>query len=119
MKTKEIKGILHDLLELNNWKNPLHHIWIRKKFEMDLLKGKISYLKKDSLSEFYKEKRKWFIKRVKNLKGNLKKFQKAIIRVYGAKEKIEIIYNNKEFQSESVYGKFIEDQSKLKKSWLN
>lgn len=103
MKINEINGIIHDLLELESWKNPLGMIWIKNKFEIDLITGKTNQIDKDSLTEIYLNKRKWFIQRVKKLNGNLKDFQKAKISVFGAKEKIEIIYKEKVFEKEFVW----------------
>jgi len=103
MKSKEVKGIVHDLIHLGEDFNPMNYIWIKKRFEVDLIKGKKSQIEEDSLTEFYDKKIKWFKERVKNLRGDLKDFQKARIIVFGAKEKIEIFYKDKDFSEEAVY----------------
>lgn len=103
MRANEVEGIIHDLLNLNDWKNPLNHIWLNNKFEINLLKGKITYSGEDDLSDFYKDKMKWFAEKVKKLKGNLKDFGRVNIVVYGTKEKIEIIYKGKKFEKERIY----------------
>lgn len=103
MKASEIKGIAHDLLNLNDWKNPLDRVWIKEKFEFNLITGEANYEEKDSLHYFYRAKRMWFLKRISELKGDLKDFELAKIIVFGAKERIEIIYKGKKFSDEVVY----------------
>lgn len=104
MKASEIKGIIHDILFLNDWKNPLQRFFIKNKFEIDLISGKIDYFGvEDSLTELYTEIHKWFLKRVKDLKGDLNDFDKAVICVFGKKEKIEIEYKGKKFEKEIVW----------------
>ncbi len=105
MRSNEVKGIANDLIHLGEDFNPMNYLWIKKKFEVDLIGGTKSQVERDSLTEFYDEKIKWFKERIKKLKGDLKDFQKAEIIVFGAKEKIEIIYKNKEFSGEVVYTK--------------
>ena len=100
-----MNGIIYDLGDLQSYNNPLGYIWLKKKREINLLTGKIAPSDKDSVYEFYIQKAKWFKERIKKLNGNLKDFQKAKIIVFGAKEKIEISYKNKEFSGETVYKK--------------
>lgn len=122
MRLSQIQGIVNDLLDFRGYENPLSRIWLDNKFEINLVNGKISYLGEDSITEFYKNKRKWFIGRIKKLGGNVNDFQEAKIIVFGAKEKILIKYKNKIFEGEKFYedniGKDIrklrEDIKKLK-----
>lgn len=110
MRANEIKGIIHDLINLESWRNPIS--WIKNRFEIDLISGKINYLGEDDVSAFYKEKRQWFVDRVKKLKGDLKEFQYARIVLYGAKEKVEISYKGKKFEKDIVYGDNVEKSVK-------
>jgi hypothetical protein len=103
MKSNEVRGIVNDLLHLGEDFNPMYYIWVKRKFELDLITEKKSQAEIDSLTKFYDEKIKWFKERIKKLNGDLKDFQKAKIIVFGAKEKIEIIYKDKEFSGEQVY----------------
>ncbi len=103
MRKNQVKGIINDLLNLEDWKNPLQIFFIENKFKINLLNGEIEYLEEDSVSELYKEKINWFIERIKNLKGDLKDFEKAEIVVFGKKEKIEIVYKGEKFEGEVVY----------------
>jgi hypothetical protein len=102
MRTNQIQGIINDLIHLGEDFNPLIWVWIKEKFDFNLI-GKKNF-GKDSLAEFYEMKKNWFINRVKKLKGNIDDFQKAKIHVFGKKEKIEIVYKNKEFSNEKIYG---------------
>ena len=112
MRNNQINGIVNDLIHLGEDFNPMNYIWIKKKFEINLLNGKKSQNEKDSLTEFYDEKTKWFKDRIKKLGGNLKDFKKAEIIVFGAKERIEIIYKDKEFSNEAVYKREESDSNK-------
>jgi hypothetical protein len=103
MRSNQVNGIVNDLIHLGEDFNPMAYVWIKKKFEVDLITGEKSQVEKDSLTEFYNEKVKWFKGRIKKLNGNLKDFQKAKIIVLGAKEKIEITYKNKDFSGEKIY----------------
>lgn len=115
MKNKDIKGVIHDLSDFCDWKNPLNNLWIKKIYKIDLIKGKINLTGEDSIISFLKNKRKWFKERIKKLNGNLKDFEKAIITIKGAKEKIEIAYKGNKFKKERIYGEWMERQRKLKK----
>lgn len=103
MRKNDIKGIVHDLLHIFDWRNPLERFTIKNKFVIDLVSGEIDYVEEDDLNRIYNEKREWFIERVENLGGNLEDFDKAIISVFGNKEKVEIVYKGKEFKDELVY----------------
>jgi hypothetical protein len=95
MRANQVNGIVNDLIHFSEDFHPLSWIWIKEKFDFNLLGKKI--FGKDSLAEFYEAKRKWFIERIKKLKGDLKDFQKANIYILDKKEKIEIVYKNKIF----------------------
>lgn len=103
MRISQIQGIVNDLLNFRGYENPLSRIWLDNKFEINLVNGKISYLGEDSITEFYKNKRKWFLDRIKKLGGKIADFEDAKIIVFGAKEKIVIKYKNKIFENEVVY----------------
>jgi hypothetical protein len=102
MRKKDINGIINDLLELGNWRHPMEIVWVPKKFETNLITGKTNA--SGSLKEFYEEKSEWFKKRIKNLGGNLKDFTEAKIIIFGAKEKIKLIYKDEEFVKEKIIG---------------
>lgn len=99
MKANQIKGIVNDLLDINSYRHPLKIIFLDKKFEINLIDGKMTYVEdysgKDSLAEFYNEKREFFLRRIKDLKGNIKDFEEAKIIVFGKKEKAVIKYKGK------------------------
>lgn len=103
MRKSDINGILYDILDLNNWVNPLYRIKIPEKFEIDLLTGKTNQKEEDSLTEFYNAKRKWFLNRVKKLDGNLNDFQEAKIIAFGNNEKIILVYQNKKYEKEQEW----------------
>jgi hypothetical protein len=100
MKKKEIKGIIHDLLELRGWKNPLENIFVDRKIEVNLLTGEIFGLEQDSLWKLYKEKSEWFKNRVGSA---IKDFEEAKILAYGAEEKIKIVFREKTFEDSKIY----------------
>ena len=104
MRRKEVNGVAHDLIHLESWKNPLGIFCIKNKFKIDLITGKTNQVEEDSLSELCKNKSKWFLERIKKLNGNLNDFQKAEITVFMSKERVEIIYRNKLFEREFLYG---------------
>jgi len=106
MRLSQIQGVVNDFLDFKGYENPLNHIWLKNKFEMNLISGGINYPGEDSVSDFYKNKRKWFIGRIKKLQGDVKDFQIAKVIVFGAKEKIKIKYKNKIFENEIVYSNF-------------
>ena len=121
MRTKQLNGLVNDLSNYEDYRNPLNHIWLEKKFEINLKTGEISYYGEDDISDFYKNKRKWFVDRVRKLGGKLTDFDEAKLIVFGAKEKIVLKYNGKDFDKEVIYnhvGKEIkkakEDIKKLK-----
>ena len=103
MRIKEVNGLINDLGDLQSYYNPMGYIWLKKKRERNLLTGKITPSDKDSVYDFYFLKIKWFKGRVKKLEGNLEDFKKAKIIIFGAKERIEIIYKDREFFGEVVY----------------
>ena len=104
MKANEVKGIVHDLIYLRDWQNPMERFFIENRFKINLITGDYDYEgEEDSITELYKEKRDWFIDRVKDLNGDLKDFEKAEISVYGKKESVEIIYKGKKFEKDFVW----------------
>jgi len=114
MKKNQIQGIINDFIDYRGYENPIHHFWLKEKLEINLISGKINYLEEDSFTEFYKHKRKWFMGRVKKLKGKLADFQEAKVIVFGAKEKIFIEYKDKTFEKERIYEDFGREIKKLK-----
>jgi len=114
MRKNQIKSLLHDLINLEDYRNPMHNITIKKRREFDLLTGK--NFGEDSLAEFYKEKRKWFLDRIKKLNGNIKDFQEVKFILFGLKEKLTIIYKDQKFEKVMVYeNDFYKQASELKK----
>ena len=103
MRKNQTPGIVNDLLNFREYENPLNQVWIKNKLDVNLKNGKIIYPERDSLYDFYGYKRKWFMGRVKKLKGNLADFEEARIIVFGKKEKIMIKYKGKTFENEFVY----------------
>ncbi len=103
MKINQIQGIVNSLLGLSAWRNPLALIKARKKLKINLLSGKMKYGGEDDLSALYKEKREWFLKRIKDLNGNLEDFNEAKISISGNKEKIRIKYKGKVFKTETLW----------------
>ena len=103
MRKNQIQGIINDFLDYYGYQNPLNHVWIKNKFEMNLKSGEIKYVKEDDLSKFYKDKRKWFLERIGSLSGKLKDFEEVKLVVLGSKEKLEVKYKGKKFGSESIY----------------
>lgn len=109
MRKNQVKGLINDLLDLSNWKNPLEFVSVPKKIKVNLLKKQVLGTDDDDLHDFYHEKIDWFQERVRKLDG-FKDFQKAIINVIGFKEKVEIIFKQESFQGERVFG---EDRSEI------
>ncbi len=115
MTQGEVKSIVHDLIKFQDWQNPLQNFWSERKIEFNLLTGEVNVSEEDSFIEYCKNKRKWFIDRVKKLKGNVKDFEGAKIILFGAKEKVIIKYKGKLFEEEMIYGRWMEDQKNLRK----
>jgi hypothetical protein len=115
MKIGHVQSLLHDLIEFENYKNPLNYIWIKKKIEFNMLTGEFSGDDNDSFKELYEFKRRWFLKRLKKLNGKLKDFKKIRFIVFGAREKITIKYKDKSFENEKVYGEWLDKKMELKK----
>lgn len=112
MRKNQINGLIHDLLNLESYINPLDREFVDKRFEVSLLKNEISGNADDEGTlKFYQKKIKWFKNRVKKL-GGLKDFQEAKIFVYGSKEKIKIIFKGEEFSGEKVFGQTLEEMEK-------
>ncbi len=111
MKANQIKGLLHDILHLRCWRNPLSipHLDLKEKsypgLRINLLTGKItpSAREPDSLSELLQEKRKWFKDFLKSHNSKLSDFEKAEIKMSGKKEVVEIVYNGKKYERERVW----------------
>ena len=106
MRINQIQGIVNDFIDYRGYKNPIHHFWLKEKLKMNLINGKINYPEGDSFTEFYKNKRKWFLSRVRRLGGKIRDFEEAKVIVFGAKEKVLIKYKNKVFENEIVYHNF-------------
>ena len=105
MRKSDINGILNDLVDLNNWVNPIAKIKIPFRFEIDLLTGKTNQNQNeiDSLTYFYNAKRKWFLDRIEKLGGVLEDFQEAKIIAFENKEKIILVYKNERYEKEIDY----------------
>ena len=103
MRTKEINGIINDLLELINWKNPMWEIGIKRTYEINLLNGNLNNNLKDDLTKYLSEKYKCFSDRIKELKGKMNDFGEAKIKLFIRKEKITIKYKGKTFEKERIY----------------
>ena len=118
MKKNQIQGIINDFIDYRGYENPIHHFWLKEKLEINLISGKINYLEEDSFTEFYKHKRKWFMGRVKKLKGKLADFQEAKVIVFGAKEKIFIEYKDKTFEKVIRENEYIKYMLKITFSFI-
>lgn len=103
MRKKDINGLINDILGYLGWRNPLSRIFLPRKVEVDLLSKEVLGVDKDDIFKFYHEKINWFHNRIKYLKGELKDFKKAKIEVYGAKEKIKIIYKGSQYSDEVIF----------------
>jgi len=105
MKSKEVKAIANDLVHLISWKSPLVLLPIQpdKKYEINLLTGKLNVNFKDSITEYLIEKHKWFLNRIKDLNSKLEDFKEALITILIRKEKVTINYKTKKFESERIY----------------
>lgn len=66
MRIKEVNGIVNDLIHLEEDFNPMNYIWIKNKFEINLLTGKKTYSKKDTLTDFTIKKETGLLKGLKN-----------------------------------------------------
>jgi hypothetical protein len=80
MRKKLIPSLMHDLIHLQEDFNPLIAWEVPNKTEINLLTGKVNLHEEDSVVELLKEKREWFKRRVKKLKGKLSDFQEAKIK---------------------------------------
>ena len=121
MKKNELKGIVHDFLNLSDYQTPLKGNSPSDKIRLNLLTGEILGTDEERLIRFYKEKRNWFKKRIKNLKGNLNSFDFAKVTISGKTEKIELSYKKKIF-SGTLYLKHLDLTSyaiTTKLSWQN
>lgn len=110
MRSNQVKGIVHDLIEFRDYWNPLSRTPVSKFFKntnlkIDLLTGKIipSAREEDSLTDLLKEKRKWFVNFIKKNKAKLSDFDKATITIISKKEKINIEYKGKKYSKEKVW----------------
>ncbi|MBT7705908.1 hypothetical protein HN747_00525 [archaeon] len=101
MKKNEIKGIIHDLLDLRVWKHPLVNIFLNQKAKVNLLTGEVFGLDKDSLWELYKEKAAWFKERVGEA---ITDFENAEILIGGAREIVKIKFRGEDFEDSRIYG---------------
>jgi len=103
MRIKEINGLVNDILDLQNWKNPLHLFCVENEYQIDLLTGKHNQNEEDSITELLKYKGKWFKQRINDLNANPSDFQKVELTIHLAKEKVEIIYKGKSFEKERFF----------------
>ena len=103
MRKNEIKGIIHDLLNLSEWRNPLNYISVPKKVTIDLIKRGVVGVDNDSLYRLYHEKIDWFKKTIKKRGAKLGDFEKAEIILIGAKEKVEMIFRGESFSGEIMH----------------
>ena len=110
MRANQIKGIVHDIIELMDYVNPMLNLpprFFNKKTnaKIDLLTGKIipSGREEDSITDLLKAKRNWFVDFVKKSKGKLRDFDKANISIVGKKEKVEIGYKEKKYTKEKIW----------------
>ena len=104
MRKNEIKGIINDLLDLRSWRNPVSRVWVKEKVVFNLLSGEGNVLEEDSIVELLRERRNWFLERVKSLSGDIKDFGEATFEIYGAKEKVKIVYKGESFEGDVVHG---------------
>lgn len=101
MRISELKGILKNLLELNNYKNPLHD-FVEKRVEANLLTGSVNS-ESQKIKNFIKEKGYWFKEQIIKAGGNLEDFQKARLILNIKKEYIKVVYHGREYSYEKVY----------------
>lgn len=120
MKINQIKGIVHDLLYLENWKNPMEGWSLKNKFEIDLLKKEIIRIdikiENDIFWEIYSNKINWFQNRIKELNGDLNDFQEAKIYVENNTERVDIVFKNKHFSENMLFGEDYEKTEKLRRT---
>jgi hypothetical protein len=100
MRKNQVNGILNDLIKLNSWNSPANSMWIPKKYEINLITGKVKPIIGNDISEYLDYKSKWFKERIRELDGDLKDFQKAAITLFGAREKAVLIYKGEEFKKD-------------------
>lgn len=103
MRKKDVRGMVNDLLHLNEDFNPLDNITLKDKLEANLVTGEIFYVDEDDVYKFYKQKVFWFKDRVEILNGNLGDFKKARILVHLNKETVKINYKGEEFSESRVF----------------
>ncbi|MFW5847228.1 MAG: hypothetical protein ACOCUU_03670 [Nanoarchaeota archaeon] len=102
MKKSQIKSIMHNLLDLQDYKNPLQDIFVTNKISINLLTSEIFGIEKDSLYKLYKEKSSWFQNRINDLDGK-KYISEAKIFADGHKEKVEIVFNREKFSQQRIF----------------
>ncbi|MFH1311567.1 MAG: hypothetical protein ABIH65_04135 [Nanoarchaeota archaeon] len=103
MRKNEIKGIIHDLLNISEWRNPLAYASLKNKVTINLIKGDVLGVDEDDIHKLYHEKIDWFKKTIKKRGAKLIEFEKAVITIVGAKEKIEITFRGETFTGELVH----------------
>jgi len=116
MRKNQINGLIHDLLNLGDWKNPSDRSIFEGKINVNLISKEILGTDEEEFIKFYREKIDWFQNMVKRLDG-LKDFQKANIFVQNAKEKVKIIFKGEEFSGEKFYGEDLKQMEKRFKSY--
>ena len=103
MRYKDINSIVHDLTETLDYKNPLNIVSIPKDVKIDLITGKLNVSEKDDVSEILEKKRKWFLRRLDILKGDIDDFSVAKIIISKFKQKVVIVYKGRRFEREKEY----------------
>ena len=103
MKSGQVGSIVHDIIYFRDWKNPLNHVRLGRKIEFDLLTGESNVDEEDSITEMCKNKREWFLDRLKKFNSKIEDFEEAKIVFFRAKEKVIIRYKGKLFEKERVY----------------
>ena len=105
MNKNQIKGLINDLLSLNDANNPLDYFDNLEDLEIDLLKKTINYPKKDELYDFYTYKMEWFNKRIDQLNAK-SEFNSGKIKVSEKLETAELKFNNETFVGEFQHRKY-------------
>ncbi|MFH1325381.1 MAG: hypothetical protein ABIH49_01250 [archaeon] len=103
MRKNQVKGIMYDFLDYRSYMNPTNNVWLKNKLEINLKNSNIKYIgERDSISEFFKGKRKWFLSRIRKLGGKVTDFEEVKLIVFGAKEKLTIKYKGSSFKGERL-----------------
>jgi len=103
MRKNEIKGIIHDMLYISEWRNPLAYASLKNKVIINLIKGDVLGVEEDDIHKLYHEKIDWFKETIKKRGAKLTEFEEAKIILVGGKEKIEITFRGETFTGELVH----------------